>query len=308
MFPHTVIVIAGPTAVGKTAVAIQLARQFSTSVISADSRQCYREMNIGVARPSPEELSAVPHHFIASHTISEEVNAGIFEQYALATTRELFKTNPVVVMTGGTGLYIRAFCEGIDEMPAVPAEVRKKIVQLYAANGLQWLQEEVKQKDVDFWQTAEQQNPQRLMRALEFIEATGKSITSYRAGKKAVRDFNIVQIGLEMPRELLNERINQRVNTMMQQGLLEEVKSLFSFRHLNALQTVGYQEIFDHLEGKTDLNSAVELIKQHTRQYAKRQMTWFKKDSSIQWVNAAANIEDQLKAVLIRNRLSDTKI
>ncbi|WP_295202862.1 tRNA (adenosine(37)-N6)-dimethylallyltransferase MiaA [Sediminibacterium sp.] len=295
---HTVILVAGPTAVGKTAVAIQLAKQFETEIISADSRQCYREMDIGVARPSPEELATVPHHFIASHTIKEEVNAGVFEQYALAQTEMLFANHPVVVMTGGTGLYIKAFCEGIDEMPAIPSAIRENIIQLYETNGLQWLQEQVQQKDPIFWQSAEQQNPQRLMRALEFAEATGKSITLFRAGKKAERPFRIIKIGLEMPRELLNERINQRVDVMMKSGLLEEVKTLFPFRRLNALQTVGYQEIFDYLEEKTDLKRAVELIKQHTRQYAKRQMTWFKKDSSIHWVNAAENMEEQIKAIL----------
>jgi len=294
----TVILIAGPTAVGKTAVAIQLAQQFSTAIISADSRQCYQEMNIGVARPSPDELAAVPHHFIASHTIQQEVNAGIFEQYALAITATLFKSHSVVVMTGGTGLYIKAFCEGIDEMPAISSTIREAIIQSYEINGLQWLQEQVLQKDPVFWQTAEQQNPQRLMRALEFVEATGKSITLFRAGKKVERPFRIIKIGLEMPRELLNERINQRVDHMMQSGLLEEVKSLFPFRQLNALQTVGYQELFDYLEGKTDLKRAVELIKQHTRQYAKRQMTWFKKDSSIHWVNAAENIDHQITGIL----------
>jgi len=294
---HTVILVAGPTAVGKTAVAIQLAKQFETEIISADSRQCYREMNIGVARPSPEELATVPHHFIASHTIKEEVNAGVFEQYALAQTEMLFANHPVVVMTGGTGLYIKAFCEGIDEMPAIPSAIRENIIQLYQTNGLQWLQEQVQQKDPIFWQSAEQQNPQRLMRALEFAEATGKSITLFRAGKKAERPFRIIKIGLEMPRELLNERINQRVDAMMKTGLLEEVKTLFPFRHLNALQTVGYQEIFDYLEGKADLKRVVELVKQHTRQYAKRQMTWFKKDSSIHWVNAAENMNDQIVEV-----------
>lgn len=295
---RTVIIIAGPTAVGKTAVAIQLAQQFNTAIISADSRQCYREMNIGVARPSPEELAAAPHHFIASHSIQEDVNAGVFEQFALAKIEALFAAHPVVIMTGGTGLYIKAFCEGIDEMPSIPTVIREEIIHAYKKNGLLWLQEQVQQKDPVFWQTAEQHNPQRLMRALEFVEATGKSISLFRAGKKAERSFHIIKIGLEMPRALLNERINQRVDIMMQSGLLEEVKSLFSFRHLNALQTVGYQEIFEYMEGKTDLNRAVELIKQHTRQYAKRQMTWFKKDNSIHWVNAVEKMEEQIKAVL----------
>ncbi len=257
-----------------------------------------------MARPSPEELSAVPHHFIASHSVQEEVNAGVFEQYALTKAAALFLSHPVVVMTGGTGLYIKAFCEGIDEMPDIPSSIREKIIQSYETNGLQWLQEELQEKDPVFWQTAEQQNPQRLMRALEFVEATGKSITVFRAGKKAERPFRIIQIGLEMPRALLNQRINQRVELMMQAGLLEEVKTLFSFQHLNALQTVGYREIFEHLEGKINLNRAVELIKQHTRQYAKRQMTWFKKDSSIHWVNAAANIEEQISVILQQYQLT----
>jgi tRNA dimethylallyltransferase len=296
--PHTVILIAGPTAVGKTAVAIQLAQQFNTEIISADSRQCYREMNIGVARPSEKELAVIPHHFIASHSIEEEVNAGVFEQYALLKTEALFVNHPVIIMTGGTGLYIKAFCEGIDEMPAIPSAIRDGIIQAYEKNGLPWLQEQVQQNDPVFWEIAEQQNPQRLMRALEFVKATGKSITAFRAGKKTERPFRIIQIGLEMPREQLNQRINERVDSMMQSGLLEEAKSLFPFRHLNALQTVGYQELFDYLEGKTDISRAVELIKQHTRQYAKRQMTWFKKNSSIHWVNAAENTGEQIAAVL----------
>lgn len=299
MHQHTVILIVGPTAVGKTAVAVQLAKQFHTEIISADSRQCYREMNIGVARPSAAELAAVPHHFIASHSISDDVNAGVFEQYALAKANELFQQHPVIVMTGGTGLYINAFVEGIDVMPSIPQTIRENIIRTYQEKGLAWLQETIQQKDPAFWEIAEQQNPQRLMRALEFVEATGQSITTYRSGKKEERPFKVITIGLEMPRELLNERINSRVDAMMEAGQLEEAKRLFSSRHLNALQTVGYQELFDHFEGKTSLSKAVELIKQHTRQYAKRQMTWFKKNSSIHWVNAAEeNIQEQIAALL----------
>ncbi len=299
MHQHTVILIVGPTAVGKTAVAVQLAKQFHTEIISADSRQCYREMNIGVARPSTAELAAVPHHFIASHSITDDVNAGVFEQYALAKANELFQQHPVIVMTGGTGLYINAFVEGIDVMPSIPQTIRENIIRTYQEKGLAWLQETIQQKDPAFWEVAEQQNPQRLMRALEFVEATGQSITTYRSGKKEERPFKVITIGLEMPRELLNERINSRVDAMMEAGQLEEAKRLFSSRHLNALQTVGYQELFDHFEGKTSLSKAVELIKQHTRQYAKRQMTWFKKNSSIHWVNAAEeNIQEQIAALL----------
>lgn len=295
---HTVILIVGPTAVGKTAVTIKLAQQYHTEIISADSRQCYREMCIGVARPSVDELASVKHHFIASHSIHENVNAGVFEAYALGKASELFNDYSVLLMTGGTGLYVKAFCEGIDEMPQIDLAIREAINIDYEKKGLEWLQEEVKQKDPNFWGIAEQQNPQRLMRALAFLYGTGQSITTFRVGKEVERPFRILKIGLEMPRADLNQRINLRVDAMMQAGLLDEVQSLFPHKHLNALQTVGYQEIFDYLDGQISFDKAVELIKQHTRQYAKRQMTWFKKDSSIHWVNAAENIDDQLNAIL----------
>lgn len=298
MSQHTVIFIVGPTAVGKTAVAVDVAQQFHTEIISADSRQCYREMNIGVARPSVEELSAVPHHFIASHSVHEEVNAGVYEQYALQKVNKLFQKFPVVIMTGGTGLYIRAFCEGIDTMPGIKPEIRRQLNETYAAKGLAWLQQELALRDLAFWEIAEQQNPHRLLRALEVIMGTGQSITDFRMGQKTERPFRIIKIGLEMDRSLLNQRINQRVDQMMADGLLEEATSLHSLKGKNALQTVGYQEIFDFLDGKTDLTKAVDLIKQHTRQYAKRQMTWFKKDSSIHWVNAAEEMEPPIRKIL----------
>lgn len=255
-------------------------------------------MNIGVARPSVEELSSVPHHFIASHSIHDEVNAGVFEQYALQKTEILFRKHDIVVMTGGTGLYIRAFCEGIDDMPAIPSHIREEINLAYHEKGLGWLQSEVKEKDPSFWSIAEQQNPHRLLRALEVWLGTGKSITQFRIGQKAERPFRIIKVGMEMTREALNERINQRVDTMMKSGLLDEVKGLYSDRHINALQTVGYQELFDFLDQQTDVSTAVGLIQQHTRQYAKRQMTWFKKDTGIHWVNAGESIEEQINLIL----------
>lgn len=282
----TVLIIAGPTAVGKTAIAIDAALLLKTAIISADSRQCYKELSIGVARPSVKELEEVPHYFIASHSIKEEMTAAGFEQYALQEINELFKTKDAVVMTGGTGLYIKAFCEGLDEIPTIPAEIRNKVVDLYKINGLEWLQEQVKEKDPVFYEVGEIQNPQRMMRALEVVEATGQSIIDFRKGGKTQHDFRIVKIALELPREELNQRINTRVDQMIEAGLLEEVRRLMPYRHLNALQTVGYAELFDHLEGKISLSDAVELIKQHTRQYAKRQMTWFRKDKEIQWFNA----------------------
>jgi tRNA dimethylallyltransferase len=287
----TVIVIAGPTAIGKTAVAIQVAKHLQTEIISADSRQCFKELSIGVARPSEAELQEVPHHFIASHSIEEEVTAASFEQYALKTAGELFKKYDNIVMVGGTGLYLKAFCEGMDEIPTVAPAIRENIITNYEQKGLSWLQEQVKEKDPAFYASGEIQNPQRMMRALEVIEATGSSILSFRKGQKAKRDFAIIKIGLELPKEQLHQRIHSRVDQMMEQGLLEEVKRLQPMRHLNALQTVGYAELFDYLDGKLTLEQAVEKIKTNTRQYAKRQMTWFKKDKEIEWVDPVATEE-----------------
>jgi tRNA dimethylallyltransferase len=279
----TVIIITGPTAAGKTAVAINIAKHFQTEIISADSRQCFREMNIGVARPSEEELRAVPHHFIASHSVHEEVTAVTFERYALQKTEELFQQHDTVIMTGGTGLYIKAFCEGLDDIPEVPQTVRDKINTSYEREGLNWLQMEVREKDPGFYNEGEIQNPQRMLRALEVIETTGKSILYFRKGKKATRDFTIKKMGLELPREELRLRIDNRVDQMLAAGLLEEVKSLLPYQHLNALQTVGYSELFDYFTHKKTLEKALEEIKSHTRQYAKRQLTWFKKDKEIKW-------------------------
>jgi tRNA dimethylallyltransferase len=279
----TVIIICGPTAVGKTSVAIQLATHFKTEIISADSRQCFKELNIGVARPSAEELKEVKHHFIVSHSIKEEVTAVTFEQYALQKTKELFHQHDIVIMVGGTGLYIKAFCEGLDAIPDVPAEIRKNIISNYESRGMEWLQNEVNEKDPAFYAAGEIQNPQRMMRALEVMEATGRSILSFRNGEKAKREFNIIKIGLKLPKEELIRNINTRVEKMMEEGLLHEVKQLQPGKNLNALQTVGYAEIFDHLEGKISLADAIEKIKTNTRQYTKRQMTWFKKDKEIKW-------------------------
>ncbi len=279
----TVIIIAGPTAVGKTSFAIDLAKHYQTEIISADSRQCYKEMKIGVARPTVEELAEVPHHFIASHSVTEDLNAGSFEKYALDAAEKIFQQHKVVVMVGGTGLYIKAFCDGIDPMPVVPDEVRRQVIEGYEQKGLIWLQKELQTKDPDFWKVAEQQNPQRLMRALEVWNATGQSILVYRTAKKVTRPFHVVKIGLQLPKEELHQRIHMRVDQMMEQGLLDEVKALVPYRTYNALQTVGYRELFEHLDGNCSLEEAVNQIKTNTRQYAKRQMTWFAKDNGIQW-------------------------
>lgn len=287
----TVIVIAGPTAVGKTAVAVQVASYFHTAVISADSRQCYKELTIGVARPSEEELKAIPHFFIASHSIEEEMTAAGFEKYALQKVMELFQQHDFVIMVGGTGLYLKAFYEGLDPIPATDPSIRKSIIQQYEEKGISWLQQQLQEKDPLFYATGEMQNPQRMMRALEVVESTGLAIQLFRKGEKAKRDFNIIKIGLELPREQLQQRINTRVDQMMAAGLVKEVKGLLPFRKLNALQTVGYAEIFDYLDGVISLEKAVEMIKTATRQYAKRQMTWFKKDTGITWFSPSQTEE-----------------
>ena len=280
----TVIVIAGPTAVGKSGIGIEVAKHLNTEIISADSRQCYREMKIGVARPSDEQLSQVKHHFIASHSIYDKVNAAVFENYALEKAADIFKFSDYVVMVGGTGLYIKAFLEGMDPIPDVPEDFRNDITEQYFQYGLSWLQDEVKKSDPLFYKTGEIQNPQRLMRALEVVKATGQSIMDFRKGEKAKRNFEVQKIALELPKELLHRNINTRVDQMVEEGLVEEVQSLYKFRHFTALQTVGYKEIFDYLDDKISLAEAIEQIKVNTRQYAKRQLTWFKKDKEYQWL------------------------
>lgn len=281
-----VIIIIGPTASGKTALAIELARHFQTEIISADSRQCFKELNIGVARPDPKELAAIPHHFIASHSISDELNAADFEKLALEKAITLFERKDTVIMAGGTGLYIRAFCEGLDEIPAADASIREKIAGNYNENGITWLQDQLKMKDPEFAEKGEMLNPQRMMRALEVVEAAGKSILSFRNNIKTPRPFHILKIGIDLPKTALNQRIDLRVDQMMSRGLLNEVSSLLPYKHYNALRTVGYTELFDHLEGLTDLPEAIKLVKTHTRQYAKRQMTWFRRDTAIRWISS----------------------
>ena len=285
----TVYIIVGPTAVGKTKYAIELAQKLQTEIISADARQCYQELNIGVARPSLEELATVPHHFIASHSIQETINAGIFEQYALAKSTELLEKFGSAVMVGGTGLYIKAFVEGMDQIPAIDPAVRNQIQQDLSSKGMDWLQDQVQKLDPVYWAQAdqgEQENTQRLSRALEVVIGTGQSILSFQLQSKKARPFNIEKIGLEMPREQLYERINQRVHKMVEMGLEEEVKALRPQFHLNALQTVGYQEWLPYLEGNQSKEAVIEAIQQNTRHYAKRQLTWFKKDADISWNQA----------------------
>ena len=296
----SVIIIAGPTASGKTALAIQVAKYYNTEIISADSRQCYKELNIGVARPSPEELKEVRHHFIATHSIHEKVTAATFEQYALQKVNELFQRHDVVIMTGGTGLYIKAFVEGMDEIPDVPEVVRHEIITSYNQNGLEWLQEQVQELDPIYFDRGETKNPQRLMRALEVFKATGRSILSFQKKKIVKRDFPVVKIAIDISKEDLHRNINHRVDQMVDHGLEEEVLSLIPYSHLNALQTVGYKELFDHFNGEISFDEAINEIKKNTRQYAKRQLTWFRKDPEWEWVN-----KDDALNLITSNKLAD---
>lgn len=281
----TVIIIVGPTASGKTELAIQLAEKLNTSIISADSRQCFKELNIGVAKPTQEQLERVKHYFINSHSISETVTAQTFEQYALAATETIFEKNDYAVMAGGTGLYIKAFCGGFDEIPLVPEEIRNNVINGYKSKGLQWLQDEIKNNDEAFWKIAEQKNPQRLMRALEVFYSTGKSITVYRKNKTAKRNFNVIKIGLNIPKEELHNNIEVRTKKMIEGGLIKEAETIMKFRNCNALQTVGYAEVFMYLDKLIEYRAIKKLINIHTKQYAKRQLTWFRRDEKIFWMN-----------------------
>jgi len=293
---NTCIIICGPTAVGKTSIALNIAKQFSTQIISADSRQCYRELNIAVAKPTVAELGYVHHYFINSHAIQDNLSAADFEQYALSAAGKIFQQNNIAVMVGGTGLYIKAFCEGLDTIPSINEAIRNNIISTYQQEGIGWLQEQLKILDPVYYASGEMQNPQRMMRALEVKLSTGEPISAFQSGNKTARDFNIIKIGLELPREILYSQINGRVDAMIEMGLVEEARSLLPFRNLNALQTVGYRELFSYFDGEISLSKAIELIKQNTRHYAKRQMTWFKKDEAINWLHPDIKIvSDYLK-------------
>ena len=283
MRTKTCIIIVGPTAVGKTNLSLELAQHFNTSIISADSRQCYKELEIGVAKPSLQQLALVKHYFINSHRIDEEVNASVFEKLSLEWVNEIFSQTDIAVMVGGTGLYIKAFAEGLDEIPPSSTEIREQLISGYETKGTPWLQQMIKKHDPDFFAKGEVLNPQRLIRALEVKMVSGQSILSFRSHQKKHRPFNIIQIGLELPRIELYNNINRRVDEMVASGLADEARFLLPNRKLNALQTVGYTELFEYFDGKISLEKAVDFIKQNTRKYAKRQLTWFKKDDTIHW-------------------------
>jgi tRNA dimethylallyltransferase len=277
------IVVAGPTAIGKTALGVFLAKEFKTDVISADSRQFFKEMSIGTAKPSPAEMQGITHHFIDSHSVSEPYNVGKFENESIGLLSHLFLEKNVVIMVGGSGLYIDAVCKGFDELPESDESAREMIGELLEKEGIEALQNKLKELDPEYYNQVDLSNPQRLSRALEVCISSGIPYSKLREGKVKERDFNIIKIGLNTSREQLYQRINLRVDQMMKYGLLEEVKSLLKYRSANALQTVGYKELFEHLDGKTDLQTATEQIKQNTRRFAKRQLTWLRRDPEIKW-------------------------
>ena len=280
------IVIAGPTAVGKTTIAIRLAQYFNTEIISADARQFYREMNIGTAKPTEEQLRLIPHHFIDFLSVKDVYNVGQYEKDVLEKLNELFKTHDVVIMTGGAGLFIKAVTEGLDVLPSADQEIRESLQELFETQGIEALQIKLEDVDPEYYKKVDIQNPVRLIRALEVFYATGKPISSYHIRETLNRPFKSIKICLELDRETLYNIINDRVDKMFEDGLLNEAKNLFPLRHLNALQTVGYSELFDYFENSIDLKTAKEKIKQNTRNYAKRQMTWFRKDKEFVWINA----------------------
>jgi len=277
------IVIAGPTAVGKTILAIHLAKHFNTEVISSDSRQFFKEINIGTAKPSIEELKMAKHHFINSISIHDEYNVGMFEADALQCLEEIFTRHDIAILCGGSGLYINAVCNGMDELPEQDSELRDELNSLFKEQGIEALREKLQLLDPDYFETVDKANPHRIIRAIEVCMLTGMKYSELRKKQNAHRPFIAIKIGIEDEREIVYDKINERVDKMFADGLEEEAKSLYPYRHFNALQTVGYKELFDYFDNKSSLSEAVNLIKQHTRNYAKRQWTWFRKDREMKW-------------------------
>jgi tRNA dimethylallyltransferase len=277
------LVIVGPTAVGKTQLCIDLAKQFGTEVISADSRQFYREMSIGTAKPTKDEMSGVKHHFVDNLSIATTYDVGQYEQEVMTTLTAIFQTKKVVILTGGSGLYIDAICNGIDDMPDIPPGVRSKLNDLLIEKGLDFLTAQLKEVDAQYYEQVDLKNPQRVIRALEVFEATGKPYSLFRKRTPVSRPFQIIKIGLERDREQLYGRIDQRMDVMIESGLFQEAKELYPYKANNALQTLGYKEIFGMMDGDYELPEAIRLLKRNSRRYAKRQMTWFRRSADIQW-------------------------
>jgi tRNA dimethylallyltransferase len=279
----TLIVITGPTAVGKTTLCMDIAKHFGIPIINADSRQIYRELKIGTARPTDEQTQAVRHYFVGTLSLDDYYSASLFEQQVLQLLDQLFQASDYALLTGGSMMYIDAVCDGIDDIPTIDDETRRLMKQRLADEGLEALCEELRRLDPEYYEIVDRQNPRRVVHALEICTMTGKTYTSFRRRKRRQRPFSIVKIALNRPREELYERINCRVDQMMSDGLLEEAHALYPRRELNALNTVGYKELFDYLDGRWPLEEAVERIKGNTRRYARKQLTWYKKDEQIRW-------------------------
>ncbi|TBO41113.1 tRNA (adenosine(37)-N6)-dimethylallyltransferase MiaA [Pedobacter kyonggii] len=300
LHPKTLISIVGPTAIGKTALAIQLAQHFGTEIISADSRQFFKEMEIGTAKPDATELTAAKHHFVNSHSVSQLFSTGDFEIEGLRTLDRIFKDHNLAIMVGGSGLYVNALINGLDEMPDIDLAIREKLNKQFEEEGLISIQKQLATLDPEYFAKVDQQNPQRMIRGLEVFLSTGQKLSSMLSATKKERPFNIIKIGLNTDRAVLYNRINRRVDKMIADGLVDEVKSLIPFKKYNALNTVGYSELFDHLDGKLSLENAVAAIKQNTRRFAKRQLTWFRRDEEINWFEP---IEKEKVINLINDRL-----
>ena len=279
----TLIVITGPTAVGKTALCLDIAQHFGIPIINADSRQIYKELKIGTASPTSEQLQLVPHYFVGSLSLTDYYSASLFEQQVLEILSRQFREHDFALMAGGSMMYIDAVCDGIDDIPTVDDVTRETLKQRLKEEGLEALVEQLRELDPEYYEVVDRQNPRRVVHGLEICLMTGRTYTSFRKREKKERPFRIVKIGLNRPREELYDRINQRVDQMMQQGLLEEAKALYPMRQMNALNTVGYKELFDYLDGRWPLEEAVERIKGNTRRYARKQLTWYKKDPQIRW-------------------------
>ncbi|SHF89346.1 tRNA dimethylallyltransferase [Salegentibacter echinorum] len=290
--------VVGPTAIGKTSLAIALAQHFKTEIISADSRQFFKEMNLGTAVPSKKELAAATHHFIQQRSIEDPYTVGDFETEALAKLNEIFTKNDVAVMVGGSGLYTKSVLQGLDHFPQVPPEIKSQLNKQFEEEGLKPLQEQLRTLDPSYFKDADIQNPQRVIRALAVSMSAGHPYSSYLDQPKEERKFKAISIGLTAEREVIYSRINYRVDLMMQAGLLEEAKALFPKRHLNALNTVGYKELFEFLKGNCSLETAVAEIKKNTRRFAKRQLTWFRKDPNIHWFDYKTQVEEIVDEVM----------
>lgn len=293
----TLLLILGPTGVGKTELSLRVAEHFGSPILSCDSRQVFRSIPIGTAAPTAEEQARVKHYFVATRELEEDYNAGQYERDAIALMEELFLTHDTLVMTGGSMLYADAVCYGLDDLPAVPETIRRQVQQAYENQGLAWLQSEVQRLDPAYWNEVDQQNPARLIHCVELCLTTGKPYSSLRTATTKNRPFRILKIGLERPREELYDRINRRVEQMIADGLVEEAKAVYPLRRLNSLQTVGYRELFAHFDGEYDLARAIELIQQNSRHYAKRQMTWFRRDKTIHWLNANETYEKNIHLI-----------